>query len=67
MIVTVFGLFIACRISWGDEGEAKVSRFFFKSDKYVGEFFGVIEVKEETADLGFTLIAPAYAAGDEEA
>ncbi len=40
---------------------------FFKSDKYVGEFFGVIEVKEETADLGFTLIAPAYAAGDEEA
>ncbi|MEL6571460.1 MAG: NADH-quinone oxidoreductase subunit L [Pseudomonadota bacterium] len=40
---------------------------FFKSDKYVGEFFGVIEVKEETADLGFTLIAPAYAAGDEDA
>ena len=39
---------------------------FFKSDKYVGEFFGVIEAKtEEHADLGFTLIAPAYAAGEE--
>lgn len=39
---------------------------FFKSDKYVGEFFGVIEAKEEKhADLGFTLIAPAYAAGED--
>ena len=39
---------------------------FFKSDQYVGEFFGVIEAKaEDHASLGFTLIAPAYAAGDE--
>ena len=41
---------------------------FFKSDKYVGEFFGVLEVKaeeEDHAELGFMLIAPAYAAGEE--
>jgi len=41
---------------------------FFKSDKYVGEFFGVIEAKsdaEDHATLGFTLVAPAYAAGDD--
>ena len=40
---------------------------FFKSDKYVGEFFGVIEAKhdEDHAALGFSLVAPAYAAGEE--
>jgi NADH-quinone oxidoreductase subunit L len=41
---------------------------FFKSDKYVGEFFGVLDVKkdaEDHASLGFSLVAPAYAAGDE--
>jgi NADH-quinone oxidoreductase subunit L len=43
---------------------------FFKSDKYVGQFFGVLEVSEKADDhagLGFNLIAPAYAAGDEAA
>ncbi|UWQ98339.1 NADH-quinone oxidoreductase subunit L [Rhodobacteraceae bacterium S2214] len=40
---------------------------FFKSDKYVGQFFGVLETKyeEDHAALGFTLVAPAYAAGEE--
>lgn len=39
---------------------------FFKSDQYVGEFFGVLEAKDHAADhagLGFTFIAPAYAEG----
>ncbi len=40
---------------------------YFGSDDSVGKFFGVIEAKEETEDhaMGFTLIAPAYAAGEE--
>ena len=41
---------------------------FFGSDESVGKFFGAIDAKEETALLepGFTLISPAYAAGDGE-
>ncbi len=38
---------------------------FFKSDQYVGEFFGVIEKSdyaEDHASLGFTLVSPAHAA-----
>jgi NADH-quinone oxidoreductase subunit L len=41
---------------------------FFKSDQYVGEFFGVLDKEsheEGHAALGFTLVAPAHAAGDE--
>ncbi|MEJ6397947.1 NADH-quinone oxidoreductase subunit L [Yoonia sp. 208BN28-4] len=40
---------------------------FFGSDKYVGEFFGVIETKYEAEDTAntFYLIAPAYAAAEE--
>jgi len=40
---------------------------FFGSDASVGKFFGVIEAKEEAhAELGFTLISPAYAAGSDD-
>ena len=39
---------------------------FFGSDASVGKFFGVLEAtKEDHADAGFMLIAPAYAAGAE--
>jgi NADH-quinone oxidoreductase subunit L len=39
---------------------------FFKSDKYVGEFFGVIEAsKAEDHANAFLLITPAYAATEE--
>ena len=41
---------------------------FFKSDQYVGEFFGVLDAKDhgdDHASLGFSLVAPAHAAGDE--
>ncbi|MEY1555071.1 NADH-quinone oxidoreductase subunit L [Yoonia sp. R2331] len=39
---------------------------YFGSDASVGKFFGVIEAKEEAhAELGFTLISPAFAAGEE--
>jgi NADH-quinone oxidoreductase subunit L len=41
---------------------------FFKSDKYVGQFFGVIAPAEKDhAALGFSLVAPAYAAGGDDA
>ncbi|SHG80183.1 NADH dehydrogenase subunit L [Cognatiyoonia sediminum] len=40
---------------------------FFGSDEKVGKFFGYIEATEKTEDtaMGFSLIAPAYAAGEE--
>ena len=40
---------------------------FFGSDESVGKFFGAIDAKEsaEHAELGFSLVAPAYAAGDD--
>ncbi len=40
---------------------------FFKSDESVGQFFGYIEKSEKAEDhaMGFSLIAPAYAAGEE--
>ena len=39
---------------------------FFGSDESVGKFFGTIEAKDEDhANIGFTLIAPAYAAGSD--
>ncbi len=40
---------------------------FFGSDASVGKYFGVLEAKEEVEDhaLGFSLVAPAYAAGEE--
>ncbi|MGR3467503.1 MAG: NADH-quinone oxidoreductase subunit L [Shimia sp.] len=38
---------------------------FFGSERAVEEYFGVIE-KTETAEIGFSLVAPAYAAGAEE-
>ena len=40
---------------------------FFGSDESVGKFFGAIEAKAEAEDhaQGFSLIAPAYAAGEE--
>ncbi|WP_458790209.1 NADH-quinone oxidoreductase subunit L [Yoonia sp. MH D7] len=39
---------------------------FFASDESVGKFFGTIAQSDEThADLGFTLVAPAYAATEE--
>ena len=39
---------------------------FFKSDKYVGQYFGVLEAKaDEQAGLGFNLVAPAHAAGED--
>ncbi len=39
---------------------------FFKSDKYVGEFFGVLETSADYSDAGFSLVSPAYAAGAED-
>ena len=40
---------------------------FFKSDNYVGEFFGVIEVSAHDEDhaAGFSLVSAAHAAGDD--
>ena len=40
---------------------------FFGSDEKVGKFFGYIEASEKAEDhaIGFSLIAPAYAAGEE--
>ncbi|SMY07803.1 NADH-quinone oxidoreductase subunit L [Flavimaricola marinus] len=42
---------------------------FFGSDESVGKFFGVLEASEHAEETdhaaGFTLIAPAYAAGEE--
>ncbi|MGR3492563.1 MAG: NADH-quinone oxidoreductase subunit L [Shimia sp.] len=38
---------------------------FFGSERYVEEYFGVIE-QTEKAEIGFSLVAPAYAAGEEE-
>ena len=41
---------------------------FFGSDESVGKFFGAIDAKEESADhadIGFSLISPAYAATEE--
>ena len=41
---------------------------YFGSDESVGKFFGAIEASVETEDhaIGFSLIAPAYAAGSED-
>ena len=41
---------------------------FFKSDESVGQFFGYIEQSEKAEDhaMGFSLIAPAYAAGEDD-
>ncbi|MEM1161811.1 MAG: NADH-quinone oxidoreductase subunit L [Pseudomonadota bacterium] len=39
---------------------------FFGSEQSVEAYFGVIEKQEKSAELGFSLVAPAYAAGSED-
>ncbi|WP_147124546.1 NADH-quinone oxidoreductase subunit L [Shimia ponticola] len=39
---------------------------FFGSEQSVEAYFGVIEKQEKKAEIGFTLVAPAYAAGSDD-